>query len=614
MSIVVAMRKRWRYLFASLLIIAACCTLYLTGAGRVALWDRDEGWYAEASRQMLETHNWVVPYFLEAPRFAKPIFIYWCQSFSMHLLGVNSLAARLPSAIGMTLTLILLASVLSWKVGARRATWTTLVFGTAAMVIVSAKMCLTDAVMMVFITSAQFALYGIYRKSRPRRYRENEALSAVAIEGEERIKTSKLLALPLVLWIGIALAALTKGPFALVVLFASMVALACFDVGRRWKSGRAWRGAMSWWPRTRPLMGLVIIVIVVAPWLILFAIQDPTNLLRMLNQPFEHLAHNRDGHSGYPGYYVLTVWLTFFPWSLLLPTAIVLGFKHRATPQIRFALATILGNLVFIDLMVTKLPHYLLPSYAAMAFLVATALIRNMRGQYRDFTKKSFLIGAVCWTVAATVLALLPWFPAGYFPSHFPVEGAAVFSIVGIIYAILVSAYFIQHQYARAAATMGIGMIAVIIILFSMYLPHASFIWMAHDAGGKLTELGATDVVMTDFDEPTLAFYQGGTIRDERNHYLFETPADEWPAYVVLSRKSLEKLPAEKRARLEELANYPGFNYAGGGKMVDVIVARKVQANGDTGPVTTQPASQPRPAAQPTTQPMPFKVGTDWPH
>jgi 4-amino-4-deoxy-L-arabinose transferase-like glycosyltransferase len=461
-----------------------------------------------------------------------------------------------------------------------------LIFGSSAMVIVSAKMCLTDAVMMVFITGAQFCLYGIYRQNNPRRFpfRLNEPAPPAQAQKHNSLK------LPLLFWLCIALAALTKGPFALVVLFASMIALAVFDVGRRWRSAAAWRSALAWWPRTRPLLGLAVIVIVVAPWLIAFAVKDTTNLLRMLNQPFEHLAHNRDGHAGYPGYYLLTIWVTFFPWSLLLPTAIVLGLRHRATPQIRFALATILGNWVFIELMVTKLPHYLLPSYAALAFLVATALIRNMRGQYRDFAKTPFLIATVCWTVAASLLATVLWLPIGFFPEHFPVKGAAAFSIVGILYAILVAAYFIQRQYARAAATMGLGMIAVILILFSLYLPNARFIRMSHDAGTRLAELGATgpdDAVMTDFDEPTLAFYQGGTIDDAKKSYLFDTPADQWPRYVVLTRQSLKKLPPEKQSRLQELAHYPGFNYAGGGKIVDVLVATKIPA----------PATQPTSAA-----------------
>src|SRR4051794_5816113 len=63
--------------------ILLCGALYLLGNGRVSLWDRDEPRYAQASRQMLESGDWVVPKLLDEPRIKKPPLIYWCQATSM---------------------------------------------------------------------------------------------------------------------------------------------------------------------------------------------------------------------------------------------------------------------------------------------------------------------------------------------------------------------------------------------------------------------------------------------------------------------------------------------------------------------------------------------------
>jgi 4-amino-4-deoxy-L-arabinose transferase-like glycosyltransferase len=576
------MHKKYRYWLGSLLIIAMAAGLYLAGSGKVALWDRDEAWYAQTSRQMLEGGNWIVPHFLTQPRYAKPIFIYWCQAASMHFFGVNSFAARLPSAIGMTLTLILLAVVLSWKVGARRAMWTTLIFASSAMVIVSAKMCLTDAVMMVFITGAQFCLFGIYRARTGRRGDGNFGLGiadfgpAPTSANQTPKSTTKL---ALLMWICIGMAGLTKGPFVLAVLLGAMILLACLDVGRQWRSAAAWKKTLHWWRATRPLWGLGIIFIIVAPWLIAFAITNPHALWEMLQEPAKHMATNKDGHAQPPGYYLATIWLILFPWSLLLPAALVLGWKHRRTAAIRFCLATIVGNWVFVEFfMLTKLPHYMLPSYAAFAFLIATALMRCMRGQHGDLHNAPFRVGAGGWAMGAALLAMAPWLLAGFFPGQFSYAAAGAFTGVGLLWAFLVMGFFMQRKLASAAATMGIGMIVVIAIFFQMYLPRATFLRVPVEVGKTLVAQGATAegaAVMTDFNEPSVAFYQGGTITDGAGQYLKKVPIDQWPRWIVLTRRAYDRLPAPEQARLKEVAHYKGLNYAGGGKIVDVMVAEK---------------------------------------
>src|SRR3954466_15783387 len=114
-----------------ILVILCCAALYLVGNGRVALWDRDEPRYAQTSRQMLQSRDWIVPKFLDEPREKKPVFIYWCQATAMRVFGDDAFAARLPSALSVTLTLALLATTLYRAVGPRRALLTTFIFATS---------------------------------------------------------------------------------------------------------------------------------------------------------------------------------------------------------------------------------------------------------------------------------------------------------------------------------------------------------------------------------------------------------------------------------------------------------------------------------------------------
>src|SRR5206468_1011124 len=97
------------------------------------------------------------------PREKKPVFIYWCQAAAMRVLGDGAFAARLPSALFVTGTLVLLAVTLTRTVGPRRALWTTFIFGTSGLTIAAAKMCITDGVLILFVTAAQICLFALLR-------------------------------------------------------------------------------------------------------------------------------------------------------------------------------------------------------------------------------------------------------------------------------------------------------------------------------------------------------------------------------------------------------------------------------------------------------------------
>ena len=121
--------------FRLALFILLAAVVYTIGNASVPLWDRDEPRNAQAARQMYQSGDWVVPRFLDQVRTAKPVFTYWCQATAMQVLGDTAFAARLPSVIGITLTLVLLATVISRYVDAERAFWTVFVLATSGIVI-----------------------------------------------------------------------------------------------------------------------------------------------------------------------------------------------------------------------------------------------------------------------------------------------------------------------------------------------------------------------------------------------------------------------------------------------------------------------------------------------
>ena len=125
------------------------------------MWDRDEPWYAQCTREMVQSGDWVVPKFLGVGM-EKPPMVYWCQIGAIKLLGDSAEAVRLPSSIAVLGTAVLLGLMARRFVGARRALWAVFIFCTAGVGIASAKFCITDAVMLFFVAIGQVCLGLLY--------------------------------------------------------------------------------------------------------------------------------------------------------------------------------------------------------------------------------------------------------------------------------------------------------------------------------------------------------------------------------------------------------------------------------------------------------------------
>src|ERR1700731_3084222 len=78
-------------------ILAA--VIYLPGLGRPALWEPDEGRYAEMAREMVVSGDYVTPRDDFAVYFEKPPLVYWENAASIKIFGVNEFAVRLPAAL-----------------------------------------------------------------------------------------------------------------------------------------------------------------------------------------------------------------------------------------------------------------------------------------------------------------------------------------------------------------------------------------------------------------------------------------------------------------------------------------------------------------------------------
>lgn len=544
-------------------LFVALVIVYLIGNESVALWDRDEPRYAQTSRQMLQSGDWVVPYFLDTVRTKKPVFIYWCQASAMSMLGDTAFAARLPSVIAMVLVLGMLLVAIRRAVDGPTAIWTAFILGSSALGIATAKMAMTDAVLLLWITLSQLCLFVMI-------YRGLSWTAAV------------------VMGIAVGLAGLTKGPVVLGVMGMTLLALGLIRlIDRRWKPAPA----TLWLPKTqrntpgslllKTLLIVAVVAVIVGPWLYLIEQRYPGYTIGTLQaEVFERARRPQEGHKGPPGYYLLTIWGTFFPWSIMLPAAVLLAWKQRAEPIMRFALAATLGPWVMFEIVQTKLPHYLMPVYPALAFMVANLILRAHEGATHYLRDKGSTRVMAIWAIVVAIVSAGPLAGAiALKGSLLLILAGALLWVVGCVYAWIVFRQFRKPDPIRGSLAMGVGFLVFVSVLMGLYLPRADFLRISPQVAKILKEHGATvpgQVMMIDYKEPSLAFYQGGTIREQRlNRFLQETPQGQWPTWIVLTDRIWRDTPPEIQEQWEILGSVRGINYAGGGRRVEVMVLQR---------------------------------------
>ena len=345
----------------------------LPGVFAVPPLDRDESRFAQATAQMLETGDFVVIRFQNEPRFKKPVGIYWLQAGSVALLSEAEArdiwAYRIPSLLGAMLA----AAACAWGAAVFFGGPAGLLAGAtlASTFLLSSEAFIakTDAVLCGTTTLAVAALARIY---------------AGSLNGAPAGRLTRLL-----FWAGLSAAVLVKGPVGLMVVALTAIALWIWDRKAPWLKSLGW----SW--------GLILFAALIGPWA--WAVTVATDggfwSAALVGDLAPKLAGGQESHGALPGYHTLATLLLFFPATLLLPAALTHGWRHRAEPGVRFALAWLVPAFLVFELTPTKLVHYTLPTYGALAWLVVAALREPLGDRVR-------WIGAGLSALVATLLTV----------------------------------------------------------------------------------------------------------------------------------------------------------------------------------------------------------------
>jgi 4-amino-4-deoxy-L-arabinose transferase-like glycosyltransferase len=550
-------RRVW---LRALAVAVMAVVVYAVAGTATTLFDRDEPRFAQATIEMIDSGNWLFPTFDGQLRPDKPILIYWLMSAPVRAFGDAAWALRLPSAFGIGI-----AALATFIAATRFTSDRTAIL--AMLVVITSPL----AMMMGTAATADGWLLGMTTAAI--------ASFVVACTNDRRGGRWQGLAL-LALFCG--LAQLTKGPVALAIVGFPVLGVLIF--GRRHLSD------------VRCLM-FGSIAALMASVAIFLAWAIPANIAThgefaergIGKHVVSRILEPMEGHGGdffltLP-YYIPVLLAGFFPWIMFLPGALASLLRRReevaeAARSRCYARLMIvswsLPTFVLMSLVATKLPHYVLPIWPALAIAVAHAVDQRMPAAW-GWRRLGVLVFAACALAGVAGFAAAPFL--------LDVDGLWLPSWIAAALLLGMSAWammqFARNRFGLCAAGLVTGMLVMQQLAGHGVLAQLEPVKLAPRVAREIDKRApaSAEILAVRFGEPTLVFelwprrVQITGSLDAIKGWL----AGEGAAVLIVPRNEIDSTgslgfaPAE---RFEIIATIDGFNYSTGDWLTLVVIGR----------------------------------------
>lgn len=460
-----------------------CCALYLPGIATLPVMDRDEARFVQATRQMAESGDYIVVRFQDELRAKKPVGIYWLQAAAVKLLSHPADTAvwpyRIPSFLAALATVLMVFRFGSVLLDRQTGFIGALVMAGSLMLFTESHLAKTDAVLLALTTAVMGGMGLVYMQSRGGR-----AAPSWVAPG---------------LWLAMGAAILVKGPITPMIAGLAALALCLADRKADWMHG------------LRPVMGVVLSIAMVAPWVA--AVSSETGgafIGRALQEDLlPKLLGGQESHGAPPGYYLLLAGITLWPGSLFLWPALWRSWKERALPGLRFLLAWAIPAWLVLELVPTKLPHYTLPLYPALALIIATAVMAVRDNTRADLSRIGPMLWYSVWSLVGLALAgasvALPLYLGdGFSLWSLPPAIALAGSVV------LVWRNILRQHFLPALVVAMAGAAVSFPLILGGVLPTLSNLWVSQNTAAAIDRYApGKRLAAVGYHEPSLVFLCG---------------------------------------------------------------------------------------------------------
>ena len=520
--------------FLALMLFALVC--FLPGFNSIPPVDRDEPRFAQASKQMMESGDYIDIRFQDGTRYKKPVGIYWLQVASAKLTGMGEVAPiwayRVPSLLGA------LASVgLTFLIGMRMASVRVgflagLGMAAAILLGVEARLAKTDAMLLATILAIQWLLWELY---------------------DLRSGLGKWQA-P-IFWFVLGAGVLIKGPIILMVSGLTILFVSIQEKSIGWLRGTGWK------------IGIPIFLIVTLPWFIAIGIHtDWAFYLESIGKDMiGKVSSGKESHGAPPGTYLAATIGTFWPASVFVILSVVWIWKARNQKAVRFTLSWLLPSWVIFECVPTKLPHYILPMLPALAILAMLAVEEKAISWQKIWSK----IISLLIPIAATILGLGA--PIGLIILQGEINPAAFgLGLVATGLGLLSYSTFIRGRVMAAFILAAVTAPLLYLSLHGTIFPSLKTVWLSSQLAETVERIKpceSVEVASAGYSEPSLVFLAGTDIQltggKQAANFLLEAGCR-----LAIVERNQEKAFFDtlnaRQTKIEESARVEGFKLNGG--------------------------------------------------
>src|SRR5471032_1100872 len=458
--------------------------LFLPGFFSIPAIDRDEARFAQATKQMIETGDYVDIRFQDDVRYKKPVGIYWLQSAAVETASALGLPRaqlriwvyRVPSLIGAIGGVLLTYWTALAFVTRRGAILAALMMCSSVLLGAEARLAKTDAMLLLTVVAAMGAMARVYLSWQ---------------RGEDPAYPSWTW--PAIFWTALAGGILLKGPLILMFVVLTVVTLAILDRSATW----LWR--------LRPVWGLMWMLLLVLPWFVaIFWRAGDTFFADSIGGDMLSKLTAQESHGAPPGTYLLLFWITFWPGAPLAGMATPAVWRARREPGAQFLLAWLVPSWIAFELILTKLPHYVLPLYPAIAILTIGALERRV-------LSRSWLRRGAAWWFVIPALASVGAVVGAITLTRQPVFLAWPFVAAALIFGLFAWWLYDDNRAERSLLNAVVAAMFLAMAIYGIVLPALTPLFPSAEIARALRNVVCVGpkAAAAGFQEPSLVFMTG---------------------------------------------------------------------------------------------------------
>ena len=356
-------------------LFGACAALWLVTLGFRGLYNPDEGRYAEISREMLASGDWVIPHLDGLVYIEKPPLQYWATAISEALFGQNDWAARLYTGLCALATVCAIWALIRREWGAMAAARGAIMLGSSLWFLLLGHQLTLDMSLTLFMT---LTFAGFCNAQRSERWR----------------------GWMLLCWAAMAGAFMTKGLIAGVLPLFTLIGYSALqrDLGP--------------WRRLLPLRGSALFALLCLPWLLLIQHRLPQFFqFFFVREHFERFLTKIENRYQ-PWWFFIPILLAgILPWLAPALRSLCLDWRGSgARPGFdlrRFAWLWCVVIFVFFSASDSKLSTYILPMFPVLALLMASAPLPRLNADLRATAIGMMALGALLLAAAWMLPRLL---------------------------------------------------------------------------------------------------------------------------------------------------------------------------------------------------------------